>query len=216
MTNDSLGRRAAPVSPADVLIARLKECRRLAGWSALQLAEQLAALGATKLTANILRNLEAGRRQQAVSVEELLLLALALQVPPEALLAPREGDRIDLMPGLTVEGPDFLAWLRGEQPLPGTETDPEWFRKAAATAFGEHGGMQVSATLRAEFLQRASAAFDGFLAISDAMAEDAERKTRAQVRDLLTDIRTAVTDGASTDALVAQLDGYLAKLPATE
>jgi transcriptional regulator with XRE-family HTH domain len=199
---------ATPISPGDLVIARLKDARKRLGWSTTHLAEQLATAGAPKLTANILQNLEAGRRQQTVTVEELLLLAMATHVPPEFFLAAGDNQRIQLVPGVVVDAEQLLAWVRGEQPLP--VTDPARYQQATTEALGDRAG-GASAGLRAEFLQRASAAFDGFFADS----EEITRKTREQVRHLLTELRAAVEAGASTEELFTQLDGYLTNLSNT-
>lgn len=212
MTEREVGGHAQPVpgpiSPGDLVIARLKDARKRLGWSTTHLAEQLATAGAPRLTANILQNLEAGRRQQALTVEELLLLALATHVPPEYFLAAGDNQRIQLVPGLVINAEDLLAWVRGEQPLP--VTDPDLYRQATTDALGDRdtGG---SPALRAEFLQRASAAFDDFFADTEQIA----RQTRRQVRGLLTDLRTAITAGAGTDELLTRLDRHLADLPDT-
>jgi transcriptional regulator with XRE-family HTH domain len=198
---------ATPISPGDLVIARLKDARKRLGWSTIHLAEQLAAAGAPRLTANILQNLEAGRRQQAVTVEELLLLALATHVPPEFFLAADDNQRIRLVPGVVVDSEQLLAWVRGEQPLP--VTDHARYQQATTDALGDRSGGGGSAALRAEFLQRASAAFDGFFAD----AEEIAGKTREQVRLLLSDLRAAVAAGASTEELFSQIDGYLSNLP---
>ncbi|GAB1690690.1 hypothetical protein [Krasilnikovia sp. M28-CT-15] len=199
----------APVSVGELLIARLKEARALRGWSTIQLAEQLATAGAPRLTANILQNLEAGRRQQAVQVEELLVLALVLGLPGEFFLAPRDGERLRLLPGVTPDREQFLAWLRGQQPLPGA--DAERYREVSAQVLPAAAVAASAADLqlREEFVKRAAAALDGFLADSDQIT----RKTREQVRSLLADIKTAVTDGATAQELTAQIDQYLADLP---
>lgn len=198
-----------PVTVADLLVARLKETRRLRGWTTAQLAERLAEAGAPKLTANILQNLEAGRRQQAMQVEELLALAHVLGVPAEVFLAPADGQRLRLLPGVTPDRAEFLAWLRGQQPPPGA--DPDLYREVAATIAPPSGAMD--AELREQFVTMATTAFTSFTADSEQIAEQAARRTREQVRQLLLDIRTAVADGTSTADLLAQLDTYLAELP---
>lgn len=198
-----------PVAVADLLVARLKEARRLRGWTTAQLAERLAAAGAPKLTANILQNLEAGRRQQAMQVEELLTLAHVLGVPAEFFLAPGDGQRLRLLPGVTADRDEFLAWLRGQRPPPGADAD--LYREVAATIAPPAGAMD--AELREQFVQMATTAFDSFTVNGEQIAEQAARKTREQVRQLLLDIRAAVAGGTSTTELLTQLDTYLAELP---
>lgn len=212
---EASGGRAAPgdpvqVSVGDLVIARLKEARRLRGWSTTQLAEHLATAGAPRLTANILQNLEAGRRQQAVQVEELLVLALVLGLPGEFFLAPRDGERLRLLPGVTPDREQFLSWLRGQQPLAGA--DAERYREIAATVLPP-AATTVDGDLREQVVKMATAAFDVFVADSEQIAEQIAGKTREQVRQLLTELKTAVVSGASAEQLTAQLDRYLDDLP---
>ncbi|MBN1174458.1 MAG: helix-turn-helix transcriptional regulator [Micromonosporaceae bacterium] len=197
---------SAVIGVGDLLVARLREARKRLGWGTVELAKHLAAAGAPRLTANILQNLEAGRRQQTLTVEELLHLSIALHVPPEYFLAAGENRRVQLVPGVVADARQLLGWVRGEQPLP--VTDPGAYQQASLDALGERT-QDSAVALRAEFLRRASTAFDGFFADS----EEITRKTRQQVRDLLTDLRDAVTAGASQQELTDQIDGYLANLP---
>lgn len=199
-----------PVTVGDLVVARLKEARRIRGWSTIQLAERLAAAGAPRLTANILQNLEAGRRQQAVLVDELLVLALVLGIPGEFFLAPRDGERLRLLPGITPDRAEFLSWFRGQQPSPGADADR--YREVAAM-IAPPAGTNANAELRDHVVKMAATAFDVFVADHEQIAEQIAAKTREQVRQLLTDIKTAVADGTSTPDLLAQLDQYLADLP---
>ncbi|WP_306209573.1 helix-turn-helix domain-containing protein [Actinoplanes sp. RD1] len=198
------------VSIGDLAVVRLKEARRLRGWSTTQLAEHLNAAGAPRLTANVLQNLEAGRRLQAILVEELLILAFVLGVPGEFFLTPRDGERLRLLPGVAPEREQFLAWLRGQQPLAGV--DPERYRDVAAAVLPPTGST-VDVELREQVVKMATAAFDVFVADSEQIAEQIAGKTREQVRQLLTELKTFVVSGASADDLTAQLDRYLNDLP---
>ncbi|RKR88280.1 hypothetical protein BDK92_2589 [Micromonospora pisi] len=201
----------APISPGALIIGRLKDGRaRLGGISTYQLADRLAAMtgGGTKLSANVLQNLEAGRRQQAVTVEEMLLLSLALGVPPEFFLAPPEGDRVQLAPAVVIDSEAFLAWVRGRQPLP--LTDSTQYEQVSAEVLGDTGST-TNADLKSEFLRNAAGMLDDFLADSDQII----RQTRGQVRDLLQDLRTAVDGETSREDLLKTIDSYLARLPAS-
>lgn len=200
----------APASPGELIIQRLKDARaRAGGISTYQLADRLATLsgGGSKLSANVLQNLETGRRQQAVTVEELLLLSLGLGVPPEFFLAPPPGGQVRITPSVVVDRDAFLSWVQGRAPL--ADTDPEQYAKVAADVLGD-SRLAGNAALKADFLRHAAGMLDDFFADSDQII----RNTRGQVRDLLGELRTAVDGGASREELLSMLDGYLDRLPA--
>src|SRR5688572_453697 len=71
---------------SDVIAEHLKQLRRRRGYTVKDLAARCAELGAGELTGNVLTNIEVRRRD--VSADELLVLALALDVAPTHLLSP--------------------------------------------------------------------------------------------------------------------------------
>lgn len=123
--------REREATASDVVAERVAASRRKRGWTARQLAERCAELGATQITAATLANIESGRRdkdgrrRRDVSVDELLALALALDVAPVHLLVPERVEPYQVTP--TVENDTVLVrnWVRGFVPLPGT--DWAWF-----------------------------------------------------------------------------------------
>src|SRR5689334_7781859 len=82
------GRR--PVRASDVTAARVKQLRRARGMTAAGLASRCAQLGAPAITTNVISNIEIRRRD--VTVDEFLVFALALDVPPALLLTPGPAD----------------------------------------------------------------------------------------------------------------------------
>src|SRR5690349_18934210 len=102
-----------------LVAGQVKQLRRHRGMTAQQLADRCASLGAPGITTNVIANIETRRRD--VSVDELLMLALALDVAPLHLLTP-DGDatvRLAISPTVTVaHAEDLQQWLRGEQALP--------------------------------------------------------------------------------------------------
>jgi len=109
---------------SDVVAGRLKDLRRRYGLSAAQLAEQCAAAGVPELTPAVIANIETGRRDQAtgqrrrqVTVEELLALAIVLNVPPLALLVRPDAETIPVTPEVQAHPAEVLLWLLAEQPL---------------------------------------------------------------------------------------------------
>lgn len=131
-------------TPSGVVGARVREVRRLRDWTAAQLAERCADLGAPEITSSVVTDLETGRRDKTtgrrrrnITVDELLVLALALDVAPVHLIAPtypapgwgRQDGRNDPNDAQlyavtsTQEVPVYRvrSWVRGERPLPGTD-----------------------------------------------------------------------------------------------
>lgn len=81
---------------SDLVAERVTCVRKSRGMTAQDLAERCATteVGAPEITAQTISNIETGRRdkdgrrRRAVTVDELMSLAVALQVPPADLLAP--------------------------------------------------------------------------------------------------------------------------------
>jgi transcriptional regulator with XRE-family HTH domain len=100
---------------------RLREARQLRGLTAEGLAERCAQIGAPEITRSVIANIETGRRgpdgrrRREISVDEVLVLAYALQVPPLALVAPRDGsEQLQVTPDVVVGALEASAWLTGE------------------------------------------------------------------------------------------------------
>lgn len=103
------------------IASQVRRLRTERGMSAKQLAERCAELGVPDLERNVIANLENGRRR-AVSVDELLALAVALDTSPVVLMFDfGVHDPAAVTP--TVEAHPHLVWkwFRGEDPLPGTD-----------------------------------------------------------------------------------------------
>lgn len=188
-------------TPGEVVRERLREVRKRRKLNATQAAEMF---GDPAMSATVLMNIEAGRRQTGATVDELIRFAYVLGVPPEALLVD-PGEDIQIAPGVVVDSARFLRWLRGQEALP--DTDTRHYHEVAAESL-EAVDRAVPQDLRDEFLTRAQAAFDGFFADS----EEIRRKTRQQVRDVLSELRSAVVSGAATEELLGKIDSYLDRL----
>ncbi|WP_157239693.1 helix-turn-helix domain-containing protein [Catenuloplanes japonicus] len=187
-------------TPGEVARRRIREVRKARKLSPTAAAERY---GDVAMTATVLMNIEAGRRQ-SVTVDELVRLAYVLDVPVEALLV-GPGAVVEVAPGVSVDSGRFLRWLRGQEALDGADADH--YRAVAAEALGD-AGRGVPQELRDEFLARAQAAFDGFFADS----EEIHHKTRQQVRGVLSDVREAISSGKTTDELLGVIDTYLNRL----
>jgi transcriptional regulator with XRE-family HTH domain len=107
---------------SDLVAARIHALRLRRGWSARDLAERCAELGANQLTAAVIANIETGRRdangrrRRDVSVDELLALAQALEVPPFDLIRIQAADRpinVQITPLVSASRDELTSWLRG-------------------------------------------------------------------------------------------------------
>lgn len=100
----------------DVFATRLRRFRKERGLSVPALAERCSELGVSDLTVPSLTNLErpaaATRARRRVTVEEWLALAVALRVPPLALVAPAgDAERVVVTPGNPIPTGDFIDWV---------------------------------------------------------------------------------------------------------
>lgn len=102
--------------------------RQRNGWTARDLAARCAQIGAPQITHTVVTNLETGRagsdgrRRREVSVDEMLILACALNVPPAYLLVPLEGGGdLEVTPMVRIGAFGAAAWLGGEDTGPAEE-----------------------------------------------------------------------------------------------
>lgn len=125
---------------SDVIAERLAELRRERGWSIRRLAEVCADQGMPKLNQSVLANIEYKRRGY-VTVDELLVLALAFGVAPIHLVVPFDDGVPVELPGRTVDAGSLRDWMVGRLNLDGSdvywrEQPPGWAhaREAAAAS----------------------------------------------------------------------------------
>jgi transcriptional regulator with XRE-family HTH domain len=119
-------------SGAAVVRQRVKQLREGRKMSAAKLAELCAKYGMPNLNRDVIANLESGRRPN-VTIDEVLVLALALDVAPVNLFIPVDDSWITIGNQMTPPG---LAreWSRGTHPLGGQDAltyrteapDKEW------------------------------------------------------------------------------------------
>jgi transcriptional regulator with XRE-family HTH domain len=94
---------------SDTVARRVKELRKRRGWSARRLAEVCAATGSPQLSESVIANIESGRRDEHgrrrrdVTVDEVIGLAAALDMPAIHLLP------VHLDPGATGVTLDFAT-----------------------------------------------------------------------------------------------------------
>ena len=114
---------------SDEVAARVRQWRKRRGWKPADLAARCAELGAADLTENIIENIESRsrrggtRRPRPVTVDELLVLALALDIAPVHLLAGMEDQApCPVTPSVSVRAVVARRWVRGwpwSEGLPG-------------------------------------------------------------------------------------------------
>lgn len=100
-----------------------------------QLADRCAELGAPWLTFSALTNIETGRpkaskdgergpRRRDITIDELVIIARALRVPPILLIFPLgTQDEIQILPGQTIPTWSAMDWFEGDGPFP-IQEDP--------------------------------------------------------------------------------------------
>lgn len=107
------------VTPNEIVAKRVAEVRRRRGWTAEQLAQKCRDVGAENFTTAKVNNIET--RRSRVTVDELCVLARALDVAPVNLVIPPdmgsdEGYAITATVGLGAGR--IRQWFRGIYPWP--------------------------------------------------------------------------------------------------
>lgn len=104
---------------SDIAGRRVKELRDQLDWTREDLAKECARLGA-KITADVIVNIETGRRDKAtgerrrdVTVDELVMLAQALKTSPTDLLLPGPGETLAITPEVEAEPLMIAEWFAG-------------------------------------------------------------------------------------------------------
>jgi transcriptional regulator with XRE-family HTH domain len=102
--------------------ATVQARRKALNMTALQLAARTKELGYPVARVAISK-IETNTRAGKFDLDELFVLAAALDIPPTLLLFPGGGGS-ELLPGLHVDDTDGRAWLAGTRPLPGYDLNP--------------------------------------------------------------------------------------------
>jgi transcriptional regulator with XRE-family HTH domain len=117
-------------TPAETIARNLAELRDRRRYSVRQLSERLKDLQHPILPSGVskIENLE-----RKVSAEDLVALALALDVSPTRLLLPSEAvDEVELTPAVRAPWASAWSWATGQRPL---AADDEPVDAAAVTQF---------------------------------------------------------------------------------
>ena len=124
--------------------SNVRRLRTTLGWSTYEVSAMLKDAG-RPIAASSITNIEAGRRH--VDVDDLVALAVVLDVNPSALLFPLDDTTIELTGGGTVAAATVWEWADGERPLrlaedPAEQTE-QWarFLRLARPASRRRAGM---------------------------------------------------------------------------
>jgi transcriptional regulator with XRE-family HTH domain len=144
-------------SVSDVVAARVRVVRGKRKLTVAELAARCAELGAPELTAQALYKLEQRRpgklRPRPVTVDELLTLAVALNVAPVHLLVPVDDPdaAYPVIGGVLARRFGVRAWIRGIGPID-PDADPREFGAEVPRGefywptYTDHDGVQIHAT----------------------------------------------------------------------
>jgi transcriptional regulator with XRE-family HTH domain len=136
--------------------------RKVLGLSAIQLWERTVELG-YPVTRISISKIENNARVGKLDVAEVLILAVALDIPPALLLFPDyPHGQVELLPGAVTESEQAVRWLAGEEPAP----RPEGGR------YPTNPGVELvrQAHNRTELAQRS---IETFFSVRDAASEEA-------------------------------------------
>ncbi len=105
-------------SASDLAGRRLRHLRERRKWTAKELADRCARLGAPHITSTVITNLETRRRAtREITLDEVLVLAEVLDVPPIQFMTPLDAaEELEVVPGVSMDALAAVAWLAGEPP----------------------------------------------------------------------------------------------------
>ena len=200
-----VNRVSTPETVTQAVVSQVKRLRRRRGLTSAALAERCAALGAPEVTDNVIRNIEVGRR--TISVDQLAVLALALDVAPPHLLTPPDQDGQDGSDGVqvtstvTADRSTWASWVRGNGPLPAGNESAFWAYALESTSDTEEGRALI------DLARARTTAATGRVAMQLQAEAQARLEAVNDATDLaLAEIERAVRNGASTDAVLESLE----------
>jgi transcriptional regulator with XRE-family HTH domain len=130
---------------SDFVADRVRQLRQRRGLTAEGLAARCAEIGAPEITRSVIANIETGRmgpdgrRRRDVTVDELFILAFALEVPPALLAIPLDGaDALQVADEVLMDPLQAANWMAGDD---------------AAEGFYEPGAGQAERVARSVFAQ---------------------------------------------------------------
>lgn len=113
------------LSASDLAGRRIRQVRQRRKWTAKDLAALCADAGAPYITASVITDLETRRRSsRKITLDELLVLAHVLEVPPLLLFVPLDdAEVLEVVPGVELGALDAAAWIADDDAMlgPGRE-----------------------------------------------------------------------------------------------
>lgn len=158
--------------PVTTVADRVREVRMRHRLTAQDLAERLQGLGLPWERTTVVK-LE-NKRRQTLTVTELMALAVALDVAPVNLLVPLDDRPYQVTPNRTESSDAVRAWVRGEQPLPGTD---ERTYRTEVSLTDMHRAHTTTLEEQAALIARAKgiSLSDGFREIADRLDADGRK-----------------------------------------
>lgn len=190
--------------------AQVRSYRTEKGLSLQGLAQRCTNLGYPTIRTT-LANLEAHKRK-SVTIHEILVLAMALEVPPVVLLFPNLANgQVEILPGVTATSWDALKWFSGEEFLQVQELDESTGEICPAPFGDDHERVGSLAMVRLEMLREHEKlaevylasiwrANDAWRAAGDTETDEVRRLTEAEERHerALEDHRRKMTQAGLT------------------
>jgi transcriptional regulator with XRE-family HTH domain len=166
------------LSAGEVIARRIREVRDHRGWTQADLAAALKAAGHTHLSRPTLAKIEVGgTRARNLSVEDLLAVAVALNVSPVHLVCPTNDEvQLRVTPRDVVWAGRARAWIRGYWPLREQDDRQDFFREIPRAEFDEL--LEVSARRQPDPVTGAVAYPAGEYYIRDTTHPEDEPKLR--------------------------------------
>jgi transcriptional regulator with XRE-family HTH domain len=108
------------LSASDLAGRRIRQIRERRGWTREDLADRCAGIGAEYITTTVITNLETRRRaSRQITVDELLVLAYVLEVPPLYLFAPADGtEKLQIARDVEKDSIESGAWIADDAGRP--------------------------------------------------------------------------------------------------
>lgn len=137
------------LSASDLAGQRIGQIRQRLGWTRQQLADRCAAIGAPYITAAVITDLETRRRStRKITVDEWLILAKVLDVPPVFLITPLDAsETLEVAPGVDLGPLDAAAWI-GDDDTALTLGLSYWSEQRTERAISRMGNAAPLALLR--------------------------------------------------------------------
>lgn len=187
---------AKALTPAELVLNRIRAIREAQGLSIAALAERLAEQGYV-ISDNRLWNLESGRTR--LHIDTLFAIAAALGVSPLALQTTPDGEEeIQPAPGVRISAARFNAWMNGTSPLPG----------ARKSTYAEHHphGTQLN-RFRGDLDQRAQA-----LAVRLASRADETSAAAEALREQALSYAASLLEGEPSEDLIRSAEALSKRL----